>query len=229
MPAISLPRPFEPTLTAFVELAPRTAAHVTKVVEELPEFTPMRRLVDAVADALPKKAKDVDAAALVSAVASLRSQLEDRDPKDVAESIVDASRATISGDKRLAAIENLARLLAADALVTLGRADDVITDHERVFSRARILTDVRPVFRDKPTETPTVAVIIEMLKIEYWGRGGSGRRSFYVALDEADLVGLRRVIDRALEKTETMKKVLSSAGLANYEHQEVRDGSDVGH
>jgi hypothetical protein len=223
MPSIRVPSPFEPVLTAFAMLSPRSSGRVTKAVEALPAFTPLRRVAEAIETSLPKNATHISGVDLAVALQSAARQTVD--PSLMSDGIVASVDKNLPDTRREAVRRNLTRLLTAESIITLGKADDVITDHAKVFSRARILTDIRPVFRDDAAEVPTAAVIVDMLKIEHWARDGSGRQNFYVALDHADLLQLKQVVDRALEKTETLRRLLASTGMSYYEHQEISDAA----
>jgi hypothetical protein len=104
-----------------------------------------------------------------------------------------------------------------------GKAEDVLTDHEHVFVAVRILTDIRPVFPDDVADPPEAAVIVNMLRIDHWT--DREHRSIYIALDEEDLARLQEATQRAVTKTETLKKFLSSAGLAYVEQEGPNAGS----
>jgi len=220
MAVFNVPPQYVAPLKAFAALPPRTAGRLAKAVEELAPFTPMPRIVAAFRKALPKTAKDVRPLLVITALTSLVAERGDRALEKLAEDLASSPDLEIERERQAAVARVFARLLKAPAVVNFGKADDVITDHARVFSRARILTDIRPVFESDASETPSAAVIVEMLHIDFWNREGAGG-SFYVALDHADLIKLKAVIDRGLRKTETLKNVLRSAGLTYYEHQEV--------
>jgi hypothetical protein len=67
----------------------------------------------------------------------------------------------------------LEQLLGIACLRLSAKAWDLTTEYEHVFLSARILTDVRPVFgegdRDDQATTPTAAVIVNTLKLDYYG------------------------------------------------------------
>lgn len=103
----------------------------------------------------------------------------------------------------------LTRLLALSDLSDISKAMDVLTDHERVFVDSRIITDVRPVFGNDATANPEVSVLVHMLKIAYQDSDGRSK-AVHVALDTDDLGNLRRTVDRAMEKTNSLKNFLAS-------------------
>jgi hypothetical protein len=52
-----------------------------------------------------------------------------------------------------------------DTVGTAAKAGPVLTEHERIFEDARILTDVRPIFHPDLSEKPNAAVIVHMLRL----------------------------------------------------------------
>ncbi len=115
-------------------------------------------------------------------------------------------------------------MLSIESLATTASAVDVQTQHERPFHSARVFTDIRPVFGEDATVAPTGAVLSNVLKLEFFGE--SGRiQSRYFALDHADVKFLRDVLDRALDKTATLKAFLGATGLSHFEHE--REDADT--
>lgn len=106
----------------------------------------------------------------------------------------------------------LQRLLSiGGALDTVSKAARVLYDHERVFTGARVLTDVRAVFGADVEKDPVGTVIVEMLRIQYQEHGEE--KNFYVAMDPSDLSEFRETLDRADKKTQTLRSVLSRVNL----------------
>lgn len=113
----------------------------------------------------------------------------------------------------------LTELLRVDEVISAhSKANNVLLDHERAFMRARILTDIRPVFKSKVVEPPVGAVIVHMLKIEY--REGDDRKEFFVALDTTDIRKLKEILERADLKGEVVKSLLNKADVAYLDVEE---------
>jgi hypothetical protein len=95
---------------------------------------------------------------------------------------------------------------------TATKAGPVLTQHERIFAGARIMTDLRPIFHIDVSEKPDAAVIIHMLRIRH--RNGFGAQSDdYFALDSNDIVALKELIERAMRKEQTLKGVMNNSGM----------------
>ena len=107
--------------------------------------------------------------------------------------------------------QRLFKLLGFDSsLGTTAKALDVMTEHERVLCGAGVITDIRSIFA-KPSEKPTAAIIVHMLKISY--HQDREHKDFYAALDTVDIRKLKEVLERAEQKAESLSAVLRSEGI----------------
>jgi hypothetical protein len=106
----------------------------------------------------------------------------------------------------------LAALSEERSVGTAAKAGPVLTDHDHIFSGARILTDLRPIYHLNVAETPSAATVVHMLKITHRDHY---QRNFdsYFALDSNDLETMKRIIERAQKKEETLRKVISETGV----------------
>ncbi len=111
-----------------------------------------------------------------------------------------------------AAAERFKALLDQPELSRVARAFDVLTEEERIFHTARMVTDVRPIFSDDVSEAPTAAVLVHTLKIDHHEYPGEVK-SFFLALDEADIRRLKAVLERELLKAEALRGALGAAGI----------------
>jgi|SRR5918911_45064 hypothetical protein len=109
------------------------------------------------------------------------------------------SREKISG--RLSQIFNVSSLLLA------AKARSVMLEYDNIFYKARVLTDVRPVFGEDAAET-RAWMIIHNLRIHY--HEGEDHKDFFVALDVKDIQKLIDSLERAKVKAETLKSVLAA-------------------
>ena len=133
--------------------------------------------------------------------------------RDLTESVVSSAKVSTSGDfstksreklkKRLDLLLNLDKSLGVTA-----KALDVMTEHERIFCSARIVSDIRPVFSGGPKEA-SGAVIIHNLQIGFHSNGE--HEDIYFALDTDDIQMLKDVIDRAEKKTIAMQSILNKS------------------
>ena len=107
--------------------------------------------------------------------------------------------------------KNLAKLLNDKNLVIASKAIYLRRDYEHTYCRARILTDIRPIFSDDRTLPPISAVLIHQLQLVY--HEGSTTKEIHIALDSDDLSSLKVQIERAQEKAKSLKAFLVSFKL----------------
>jgi hypothetical protein len=106
----------------------------------------------------------------------------------------------------------IAALSNERTLGTAAKAGDVLTQHERIFETARIVTDLRPIFHVDVTEKPDAAVIIHTLKITQRDQFQQ-RADLYFALDHNDLLLMKELIERALKKEKTLKEIVNGSTM----------------
>ncbi len=111
-------------------------------------------------------------------------------------------------EKRLHEILSLHRSLGLSA-----KAFDVIRETERLYCRARILTDVRPVFLADDPADAAASVVMHSLRLAYHAGPTRKVEHFFVSIETDDLKDLNRVIERALVKDETMRSISDKAGM----------------
>jgi len=108
--------------------------------------------------------------------------------------------------------QKLITLLSADVFAIASKVVDLRTDDERVFCHARILTDLRPIFGSDIKDGPKGMVVVHLLKIGYHA-STKDHHEFFVSLDSDDLQTLRKLIDRAEAKANSLKSVVKDVRL----------------
>jgi hypothetical protein len=107
----------------------------------------------------------------------------------------------------------LEKLLDIDTLNTISKAARLQRDGERLYCVAKVLSDVRPVFKNDPAAQPIGAVLTHTLKVGY--HEGREHKEFHVILDSDDLTALGEVVRRAEAKDKSLREFLKNAGLPN--------------
>jgi hypothetical protein len=113
--------------------------------------------------------------------------------------------------------QKLRRFLAAAlslerSVGTASKAGPVLTDHERIFDSAKILTDLRPVYHLDVSEKPDAAVIIHMLKITQRDQRGN-KADLFFALDSNDIATMKEIIALAEKKEQSLRGVVENSGI----------------
>lgn len=107
--------------------------------------------------------------------------------------------------------ERLPRLLEVQSIAAPSKARSLLVDHAHYMCRARIFTDVRPVFGPDVQQSPTTAFVVHTLKLSY--HQGSSVRDFFVVLDRRDLDELSDLLERAKRKEGSLQAMLGAAGV----------------
>ena len=111
-------------------------------------------------------------------------------------------------------------LVLNDTVGTAAKAGPVMTEHEKIFQDARILTDLRLIFHPDLSERPNAGVIVHMLRLTTRDVLG-GQHAQYFALDANDIRFLKQLLDRAMKKEETLRTLMNSAAVDKVACQEV--------
>jgi hypothetical protein len=128
--------------------------------------------------------------------------------EDLTNSIQEIKKGSISPEKIDALRRNIMELLDVNPFGLSSKARDLQTEDERTFCRARIITDLRPVFGDDIESGPQALVVVHLLKIGFH-QAGMPHTDFFVSLDSQDLDTLKEVIERAQEKSESLKNFIN--------------------
>lgn len=104
--------------------------------------------------------------------------------------------------------QRLTAIFSADHVLELNtKSASILTDHDRLFLSAKILTDARPVFNEDGSKIEAFA-IVHMLRLHV--AHNQNHEDIFVALDVGDIPKLRNVLDRADQKAEAIQAMLKS-------------------
>ena len=84
------------------------------------------------------------------------------------------------------------------------KALELLSENERIYRDSRIITDLRLIFNDDLAQSKRNAVIIHRFKIE--SRYDNEYENTFFSLDTSDLIKIKTLIERALEKEKVMKE-----------------------
>ncbi|HMJ03891.1 MAG TPA: hypothetical protein VK506_13190 [Conexibacter sp.] len=215
MASIGVPLAYRESLTALADLPESDAQRLVDAIAALPKFSSVSEIQAAARQALEDEAGG-RADLLIPPLLSLRGQIRNKPGDQLSEVLSLSTDLDLPDDARARLRVRAGAILASPALATTAIAIDLQTQHHRNFQGARIFTDLRPVFQEDVDESPSGAVIVETLQIQTWDRDGD-RETLFCALDETDLLELRDVVERALKKVATLKRMLDDQGLPYFE------------
>jgi len=152
----------------------------------------------------------------VMSLASLRADLGNSIPEFVDElsrSMEEDDREELhpAPEQREQFKKNLRHLLADHRLVIASKAAYLKRDYEHRYCRARILTDIRPVYGEDRTVAPSAALIIHILQLVY--HEGRSTKEIHIALGDDDMSALKIQLARAEDKTKSLRALLNSVKL----------------
>ncbi len=99
----------------------------------------------------------------------------------------------------------LIALLSLENVQVLAKAVDLAYEYGFVFDRARIVTDIRPVF-GASEDSVKAAIVSQTLRLYYFGE--NGERTLSVAMEEKDIKQLLTSCQRALLKARAAKGLM---------------------
>lgn len=101
-------------------------------------------------------------------------------------------------------------LLGVEKIGLAAKAMEILYERPHVSCSSRILTDARPLFKDKADEQPVAMIGTHTLRFTY--HEGGQLEEVYVSLDGGDLKALQEQAARALQKEASMKALIEKAG-----------------
>jgi len=218
----SLPVAMRPALEVIADLPDDAVDELRSVLERHPEVLFSRQAAMKQAATLRKVPRD-QAESLMETTVPL-VYFKGAHGKSTAELIADVNallgragkgKAALTADQQGRLEKNLSRLLDSSSLTQAAKAIAVATDCPRLFTEARVISDLRPVFGDRTSEPPVGAVVTHTLRVTYAEEGSE--KEFFVYLDSGDLKTLQDHIARALEKDTTLRALLAKINLKTYE------------
>lgn len=140
---------------------------------------------------------------------------------DVIEAVRDKEELDEATEVELSDFEAyLTALLSAHSTFGVSaKAYRIIGQHEHVFLRSEIYTDIRAVFGTRGSGLdPRAVVLVHMLKIEH--REARQYKSAFFALDHNDLLQLQKTVERAIKKHDALSKLVGGVALSVLDPEE---------
>jgi hypothetical protein len=217
MALLRFPSKARASLIRLANQADEVIEELCNLIESSPEILTSRQAASDKASTLTKLTPD-DGFELLEAVIPLMYYKASHPTanllKDISATLTISEKKT---DTKLSASlvpkleKNLGRILTLSGAALKAKAMSVATDSQRLFSEAKILSDMRPVFGDDVSKVPLGIVILHNLKVQFAENGEE--RDFFVSLDSQDLKDLQACISRALEKEASLGRFASQSNL----------------
>jgi hypothetical protein len=206
MASLKIPDKHLAALKTIVALAPFEIDDLLSALSNLPLSVDLDGSSTAIASRI-RSAAIVDPENIVQTIISL-STTRSHQNKPVDEFVGDVLEALDEFGEVDKARGNLTRLLSFAPLDIVTKAYHLLHDQERTsLGAAKILTDARPIFGQE-VGTPAAFLINHVLKLTYLKDGKSA--DFYIALDASDISELKRLLERAEAKAESLKQTMGN-------------------
>lgn len=111
--------------------------------------------------------------------------------------------------------KRLNQLLNIDKIYFAAKATMLRQEYNSVFIQARIITDIRPIFKLNVEETPTAGIVVHKLHIHYKGDEERGHKDIFFALDSDDITTLKDLLLRAEKKERSLKNIFEKSLMEN--------------
>jgi hypothetical protein len=224
MASLRIPKKHYEGLAKFLSLPEEAFEEFTTHLQEAPIALDFRQAIRKSILGIQDISPD-DAERMVDALVSLylaKATSENSTPAFVDEltQAIEESNANelkIADEFRGSIGNRLNALLGREALTIASKANSIMYEYGNVYYRARILTDIRPIFGDSP-DSIEAAVVIHNLRIHY--HEGDVHKDFFVALDTQDIQKLIDVLQRAKTKAESLKTLLAKTNIPYIEPEE---------
>lgn len=215
---LEIPKQYRPGLAALVGLSTTAFDELFAALQRAPVTTTEKELKAWTAPEV-KSVSDADLTNLISSLTSLRRVLartQEISAEILAQDVIRAleSDTAIVPDLTPPAVERIASLLKLESLSVIEtKAMELKSEFEHAFCNCRIFTDLRPVFGNNVKDAPNAMLIVHTLKLGYHDSDEGKHKDFHVVLDDGDLRAMRDAIDRAEDKSKSLKTGLDSAGI----------------
>ncbi len=104
-------------------------------------------------------------------------------------------------------------LLSIDKGVAItSKARNVISNHDHVYCNARIVSDIRPIFSAEADSVSAMG-IVHTFNITHHVSGRRKHGEFFVAMDDNDLIAIKKLIERAEKKSGILKSIIKKSGI----------------
>jgi hypothetical protein len=216
---IAVPRKFRHGFEKLAQLKPGSFSRLVKVLESSELSLELKPTVDAACVAIPSEPK-ADLNEILASIYSLAAfaigsgdSVDDISSAVAANVITAEEREGSQSSKKLAQAlsKRLMAVLNVQNLHVAAKAAGLLVAYPKVFTGARLMTDLRPIFDSEQGDRLIAGIRTHHLRIEYFENGQP--EFFYVALDDMDVAMLKDVMDRALKKSEALGSFLGKINL----------------
>ncbi len=207
MATIRIPESARPGWESFVALDEPLAESLRSAFDSQAPTLDIDALVNAVSTRVP----EIDRPTLRAVVETLMGLCVARTSRDMdlptfVKSVLGSPNLGVSKEQTAIVGPRLEAFLACDSIATTAKAIDLQFENRTILLGSRILSDVRPVFRDLIRDSPVATVVIQTLKLTVQEDGEV--KQLFIALDSEDISRLQKTLARAREKGDALRRLI---------------------
>ncbi|VXD11350.1 hypothetical protein PL8927_140115 [Planktothrix serta PCC 8927] len=217
MAVLQIPDRYIPGLQLIATLDKKVVESVLKAVAESKPSLKNKEIATEVSKVVPE-IDPQNVYQIILALASIYDLREytqydnDKLSEDLSESIItDLEDLSFEQQQQLKELILKALNLLEGTLGSTSKARILLSEYERLYLKAKIITDVRPIFKEELSDSVEGTLIIHLLKLNYLDK--SGEKEFFIALDESDLKELEEQVKKAQEQKKSLLSVIEKAGI----------------
>jgi hypothetical protein len=216
---LRIPEQHLPALEKICRLSPAAAEQLASALQSAPVDASPDRMAERVAPLAPAMSRE-DLIDIVSTLYAMYGVREiagvepDRFVEDLVAGIRSSELKPLVEEAEAAVRDRFLRLMGNEGLRAFSKSIQLQRDGERTYCDSRILSDMRPVFRDDNVGRPLAGVITHTLKLRY--HEGGSHKDFFVVLGRSDLENLQKVLTRAQEKDRQLRALLAETGISDF-------------
>lgn len=213
----TIPQRFIDGFKAMATIDDKLFGKIEQALSNAPLSGSIPELVTHILTSVKEVAED-DIAALLYSAGSLCTFIETEE--NISEIANEIANIAVNDEIIESSLQNklekhLYAFLRSKQLFYASKVNGLLTEYGNLFLRARIVTDIRPVFGIRPEEAPEAGVIIHNLHIHYQAHSEGDHKDFYIALDSKDIQILKAALERAEAKEKSLQQLYEKTGLIN--------------
>ena len=215
-----IPKDERPSLALLAGLEDEQAAELSLALSTASDELDADQIVQHVINGTPSVESD-DVSRILTAVrqiASAREVLEvqpDVFLQDIAEGMgkIEEDELRLDETEQLRLRDRLTALTRSPAMELHAKARSLQQDQENTYCRARIVTDLRPIFGSDVRQSPKAVIVAHMLRITYHHGTRGTLQDLFLTLRNEDLDQFGELIERAKLKAESLHAFAAAADL----------------
>jgi hypothetical protein len=214
---LRIPEKYQPSFKLLADMGDTEFAELVAAMSETQPTFHVPPFAAHVAAKLESVTLDTIAKIVVALVPLIGNMSDADDPSSIAAELAQASRDPNQlkfSVKRAKVLQSRLQTLfeIEDSLGAVAKARAIYRSEAHDFCDAKIITDIRPIFRLDASHDPKSAVLVHTLRIGYHENGDEHHHDFTVTVDDAGLEAIGNAVARAREKAQTSVRLIEKSG-----------------